>query len=166
MYLKQRSSQSSFFSAIHLSSATCEHILRHRNAPTEAKVRSETSRESRISRRLDTVYLWSTIHAHRRKCCWNWNSNTLKPDRPQHDRPAAGVIVQQHSAAATSLIMFHSNMGKFGALLKSVIISFFKPFKIAYVWNWVTWYCVSWGASVYHIYRDMDVIWEIKALNI
>jgi len=32
----------------------------------------------------------------------NPNSNSLEPDRPQHDRPAACVIAQQYSSATSS----------------------------------------------------------------
>jgi len=37
----------------------------------------------------------------------NPHCNTLEPDRPQHDRPAACVIAQQHSSATFVSLSIH-----------------------------------------------------------
>jgi hypothetical protein len=39
-------------------------------------------------------------------------SNTLEPDRPQHDRPIACVIAQQHSSATFVSLRYHSRKEK------------------------------------------------------
>jgi hypothetical protein len=58
----------------------------------------------------------------------NSNFNTLEPDRPQHDRSAACVIIQQYSSATFVSLGFHSRKGKFGAHLKNAVtaISFYS----------------------------------------
>jgi hypothetical protein len=59
--------------------------------------------------------------------------------------------------------MLSFQQGKIRRAFKKCYDFIFQTFQ-----NCVTWYCLSWGTSVYRIYtyRDMDVIWEIKALNI
>jgi hypothetical protein len=128
MHLKQRNSQTSFCSAIHSSSTTCEHILHTKMLRLKQQVRFETSKVSRISRRSDTVYLWSTVHANRRKCCCSLNCNTLEPDRPQHDRPAACVIAQQYSVA-TRPIMLSLQHGKIRRAFKKCYDFIFQTFQ-------------------------------------
>jgi hypothetical protein len=49
---------------------------------------------------------------------WKPSSNTLEPDRSQHDRPAACVNDQQYSSATP----FHSRKETIGAHSKNVII--------------------------------------------
>jgi len=44
-------------------------------------------------------HTWSTIRVYARQSNWNSNTITLDPDRPQHNRPKACVIAQQHSSA-------------------------------------------------------------------
>jgi hypothetical protein len=51
------------------------------------------------------------------------NSIVLKPDRPQDDRLAACVIAQQYSSATFVSLCFHYRKGKFGDVLKNVIVS-------------------------------------------
>jgi hypothetical protein len=46
---------------------------------------------------------------------------TLEPNKPQRECPAACVIAQQYFSATFSLLRFHSRKDKFGALLKDVI---------------------------------------------
>jgi hypothetical protein len=46
----------------------------------------------------------------------------MKPDRPQHDRPATFVIAQQYSSATFVSMRFHSRKEKFGVRLKNLII--------------------------------------------
>ena len=52
------------------------------------------------------------------------SSNTMDPDRPQHDRPDACVIAQQYSSGILGSLCFHFRKKKFGALSDS----FFKSF--------------------------------------
>jgi hypothetical protein len=48
-------------------------------------------------------------------------SNTLEPDRRQHDRPSPYVIAQQYSSATLVLLRFHSDKKIWGAPFKSAI---------------------------------------------
>jgi hypothetical protein len=56
----------------------------------------------------------------------NANSNTVEPDRPQHDRPAACVIAQQYSSATVFSFRFDSRKEKFGSHFKKFVSSFLK----------------------------------------
>jgi len=54
--------------------------------------------------------------------------NTMKPHWPQHDSPAAFVIVQQCSSATFFSLRYHSRKEKLGALFKNHIFKFFFTF--------------------------------------
>jgi hypothetical protein len=58
----------------------------------------------------------------------NPNSNSLAPDRPQHDSPTACVIAQQYSSATFVSLLSHSHQKIFGVLSKMLFI--FTLFKI------------------------------------
>ena len=47
-----------------------------------------------------------------RESSWHPNSNTLEPDRPQHDSPATCVIAQQYSPANLVSLRLHFLQGK------------------------------------------------------
>ena len=56
----------------------------------------------------------------------------MEPDQPQHDRPVAFVIAQQHCPATRALIPSWKNSGR-GALKKFIILIFQFLKKIAQV---------------------------------
>jgi hypothetical protein len=56
------------------------------------------------------------------------DSNTPEPDRPQHDRPAACVIAQQHSSTAFVSLRFGSSKEKLGARIKILLLKSFLTF--------------------------------------
>jgi len=53
------------------------------------------------------------IYVYTRQSSWNPNSNTLEPDRPQHDRPAACVIAQQYFSITLVILRCHSHKEEF-----------------------------------------------------
>ena len=57
---------------------------------------------------------------------WNPNSNTLEPDPPQHDIPAACVIVQEYSSATFLSFRYHSRKEKCGAFQKYYYFDFLR----------------------------------------
>jgi hypothetical protein len=65
--------------------------------------------------RKSDLSIQSTIYAHTRELSLNPNSNTLERNRPQHDRPAACVIVLQYYSANFVSLCFHSRNEKLGA---------------------------------------------------
>jgi hypothetical protein len=69
------------------------------------------------------------VYAYTGEPSLNANSHTLKPDRLQHDRPAACVIAQQYSSVTFISLFFHSHKEKYGERSENVIILIF--FKIA-----------------------------------
>lgn len=71
---------------------------------------------------VDYVCLYKAVQL---KC----NSNTLEPNRPQHDRLAACVIAKQYSSDTVGSLRFHFHKGKkFAARLKIVVSLVFKNF--------------------------------------
>jgi hypothetical protein len=52
------------------------------------------------------------MHVYAQEYSLNQNSNTLEPDRPHHDGPAAFVIAQQYSSADFFSLRFHSSKVK------------------------------------------------------
>ena len=58
------------------------------------------------------------MHVYTQEYSLNQNSNTLEPDRPQHDGAAACVISQQYSSADFVSLRFHSSKGKSDAPFK------------------------------------------------
>ena len=54
----------------------------------------------------------------------NPNSNTLEPDRPRYDQPAACVIAQQYSSASFFSLRFQTRKESFGERFKSFISSY------------------------------------------
>ena len=76
-------------------------------------------------------FLWSTIYVYTRKSSW-WNpkSNTLEPDRPQHDRPAACVIAQQYLPPPSSIAI--SSPRRIFGFLKIPLFQLFT-----FLWNFV-----------------------------
>jgi hypothetical protein len=60
----------------------------------------------------------------------NSDSNTLEPDRPQHDRPDAYAIEQQFSSAPFLSLSFHFRNKKLETLSK-ILFYFFIFLKIA-----------------------------------
>ena len=133
MYLTQRHSQTSHCSAIHLCSAICEHTLRHRNAPTETTVTvrnvQSKSNFAQVGYGILMVnYTRTEGSAVETRTPAHWNLTG-------HSTTAPPLVLSPSNILPSTLLSlcFQSSKEKFGALLKSVIISFFKPFKIAYV---------------------------------
>ena len=60
----------------------------------------------------------SDMSVHRRGCSWSSDTNTMEPDRPQHDCLAACVIAQQYSSACFVLLLFHCRKDEAGAFLR------------------------------------------------
>ena len=56
----------------------------------------------------NSVRIWSNTYLQTTGSTWDPNPNTMEPDRPQYDRPAACVIAQQHSPANFVSKHFHS----------------------------------------------------------
>ena len=78
--------------------------------------------KSQVSiQRVNYVWTYNTVS-------WNQNSNTMEPDQPPCDCPAAGIMVQQCSSATFNLLPFHSDNKKFGSHFKQVGISSSKLF--------------------------------------
>ena len=63
------------------------------------------------------VCVWSNTCLYVRRSSRNPRPNTLAPDQPQHDRPAARVIAQQYSFTF-SYCAFTVARNKFGESLK------------------------------------------------
>ena len=57
---------------------------------------------------------------------WNPNSNTLEPDRLQHDIPAACVIAKEYSATTLVSIRYHSRKEKCGDFQKYYYFEFLR----------------------------------------
>jgi hypothetical protein len=49
----------------------------------------------------------------------------MEPDRPQHTRPAASVITQQHYTATFVSQRFHSGKEKYGGPFKYINVAVF-----------------------------------------
>ena len=82
------------------------------------------------------VYTRSNRCVYRQRYSWNPNSNTLEPDRPQPDRPAACVIAQQYSYASLVSLRFHAGKEKFSAFKFFFI---FCVLKIPWFLNCIYW---------------------------
>jgi hypothetical protein len=88
----------------------------------------------------------------------NLNSNTQVSDRPQHDRPALCVSAQHSVSPSSVSLCVQPHKKKLGALqkvIRSAFSSVWFFFKLrmsetAYVWNCVTWSCVSRGSVCTH----------------
>ena len=63
-----------------------------------------------------------------REASRNVNSNTMEPDRPPHDRPAASFIAQQYSSLSFISSRSHCWKEKFGAIKRSYYINYFLNF--------------------------------------
>jgi len=46
------------------------------------------------------VCVWPMVYVYIRQSVWNPKSNTLEPERPHYDRPAACVVAQQYSSSS------------------------------------------------------------------
>jgi hypothetical protein len=101
-------SRSSFTTVTHL--MTCA----HRYAP-EGPAHAEILRKSESSKH--TVNCISSL---------NPNRNTLEPDRPQHNRPAACVIAQQYSSATFVSSCVHTCNEKLGVRFKTLFKTVFN----------------------------------------
>jgi hypothetical protein len=53
------------------------------------------------------VTSWPGMYIVRREASRNTNSNTMEPDRLQHDSPAASVVAQQYSSFSFISFGFH-----------------------------------------------------------
>jgi hypothetical protein len=92
----------------------------------EEKTRSLRSIAGRIG-----VTSWPRMYVATREASRNTNSNTMEPDRPQHDRPAASVVAQQYSSFSFISLRFHCCKQKFGTIKKLLLYQlFFKFLKI------------------------------------
>ena len=81
---------------------TVTHTDRHRyRVQTLQACAVATLRKVQQISKLSTSMAEHILHVNTRKSGWNPNSNTMEPDRPQHDRPAACVIAQQYSSASS-----------------------------------------------------------------
>jgi len=78
------------------------------------------------------------------KCGCNPDSDTLEPDRPQCDRSAACVIVQQYFSVTVCSLRLYSRTDKFGASFKM----FYFIFLEVRIWHCVTWKSVTRGVNV------------------
>jgi hypothetical protein len=58
----------------------------------------------------------------------NSNSDTLEPDRPQYNRPAASVIAQQNSSVTFISMCLYSRKEKLGERLKVALFKFIVYF--------------------------------------
>jgi hypothetical protein len=91
------------------------------------KYPSHKLRSSYVPERAAQVRTEHIISSHVLNCISNPYSNTLEPDRLQHDRPAACVITQQNSSATFASLRFHYRKDNFEA-----------PFFFLSLWN-----CIS-----------------------
>lgn len=76
----------------------------------------------------------------------SWDPNTLKPHRPQHDRPATCVIAQQYYPATFVSLRFQFKeelCAHFKNVTASTSFTFLKN-----VSNCAPWNCLSWGVPV------------------
>jgi hypothetical protein len=64
------------------------------------------------------VYTRPTMHVYTRKSSRNPCSSTLKPEWPQHDRPATCAINLQYSSTTSISLHSHSHTEKFSAYFK------------------------------------------------
>jgi len=74
--------------------------LRYRHSPSYAVVTFQKVRRKSEFSHVGTVVSYTCMY---KGSNWSPNSNTLTPDRPQHDRRAAYVIAHQYSSATYSL---------------------------------------------------------------
>jgi len=65
--------------------------------PTQGEIASKRNLRNR-----KWLYIWSTLHVYTMDLSWKPNCSTPQPDLPQHDRPTACVMAQQHPATALS----------------------------------------------------------------
>jgi len=65
------------------------------------------------------------VRVYTRDSSRNPNPNTLEPERPQHDRPAACAIAQQYSSATFVFLRFHTRKEEFGSRFNNVILYLF-----------------------------------------
>jgi hypothetical protein len=63
----------------------------------------------------------SNMYVCKRQSSWYTDYNTLEPNRPQHDRPAACVIAQHYSSATFVSLKILTSKEKLGERLKNVI---------------------------------------------
>jgi hypothetical protein len=115
--------QKSLTGSAHLPGLSTQTIPR----PTQ-QLRSGRPGARRSSRKLELRMQMVNYMCISRKSNWRQTSNTLKPDRPQHDRSAACVIAQQYSTVTFASLHFHSHKEKFDARLKNVAL-FFKRLR-------------------------------------
>ena len=122
---------------------------------SEWRNRYVPKRPGQVEIRADLIrYTYGQLHMHtegsavRTRTPIHWNLTGHSMTVPPLVLSPSSILPQLVS------LCFHSSKEIFGALLKNVKISFFKPFKIAYFWKCVTWYYLSWGVSVYRIYRE------------
>jgi hypothetical protein len=59
-------------------------------------------------------------YVHTKESSGNPKANTLEHQRPQHGRPTACVIAQQHSSGTFVSLSFHARQEKFGRRLKNI----------------------------------------------
>ena len=111
--------------------------------------------------------LWSAVH-YTSESSWNPKSNTMEPDRPQHDCLTAYVIAQHYSSATSPHCCFHVRQEKFCAPFKSVSFHFCFSFwtspkpatarlQIAHVRNFLCYIRA-------HTDRD-ELLYELGALS-
>ena len=68
------------------------------------------------------VTLWPRMFVGRREASRNTNPNTMEPDRPQHDRPAASVF-------GFISLRFHCCKQKFSAIKEMLLYQLFLNFR-------------------------------------
>ena len=80
----------------------------------------------------DYKYGQLCVYIYKRASCWNPHSNTMEADRPQHDRPTAGVIGQQYSSTTFVSLRFHPHTRKNSVLFfKNTISIMFTYLKMS-----------------------------------
>ena len=70
------------------------------------------------------VCMYVCIYVYTREYGWNPNSNTMEPDRPQHDSPIAYVIAQQHFPSTFLSLLSLSCKGKSCARVQNIVVSY------------------------------------------
>ena len=126
---------------------------------------------------------WNTVCT--KESNWKPGSNTVEPDRQQHDRLAAGVIAQQYSSAAFVSLRIHSRKDRLGWPSQNKVLSPPPPlFFFSLLYNFMSLKCISWetalsrGVSVQSIYfsflirvilSDCSIaswfVFELRSLN-
>jgi hypothetical protein len=71
---------------------------------------------------VGTEYIYVQLHMYTRESSLNPNSNTLKPNRPQHDPPR---LLCYHPAIFFRHLRFHSRKEEFGPPFKNVFNFFY-----------------------------------------